>query len=388
MATQGNVEYANEECKKILECGNESERALTAGSLAVIKHADSMLNVEDLINDHKKLETAENKRFTFNKSPAQTLAFTLKYSHIHYQSKSAIAIILQDQTLFDQLKNVQEKHQRVYLASVVHDIRTPLNGILGMIEMIEEVVKDSSVSHFISAARASAKLLLFLTYDITDFSQIEAGIITINQMSWQPEQIVDEIIQLLEFSFQRKGIQLSKCVSANVPQMILSDKNRYMQILLNLIGNALKFTFRGHVLIKLEYSTDSDWLITSVEDTGIGVKEEDLPNLFRLFGKIKDNANINPTGVGMGLMICKRLTELMGGVIKVTSVYNIGTTFTFSIKCNLGMSPPSNVLSSNDFISVALSSERHQDVMLLNDHYQSSIKLIKPHLVTCQININ
>lgn len=345
IASQKKLEYVNDECKKIFEeekSESESKEELDQKKLAEIINCETQLTLEELIKNQEKLETVKDKQFTYKKSPSKTFTFTLKFSIVPYNLKDSLAIILQDQTVYEQLKQEQEKHQRVYLASVVHDIRTPLNGILGMMEMIEEVNENSAVANYIKAARGSAKLLLFLTYDITDFSQIEAGIISINMMPLEPEVVIDEIIQLLEFNFQRKGVQLIKSINSGMPMRIQSDRNRYMQILLNLIGNAMKFTFKGCVKIKLEYFEGSDMLFTSVEDTGIGIKEEDLPNLFRLFGKIKENANLNPTGVGMGLVICKRLTELLGGSINVSSVYKSGTIFTFSVKCNLARSNASN----------------------------------------------
>ena len=138
--------------------------------------------------------------------------------------------------------------------------------------MIEQFVSQSNILTFITVARNSAKLLLYLTYDITDFSQIEAGIISVNKVAFNPAEVIQECTQLLNFNFQRKVLELLSSVGIGVPMTIMSDKVRYMQILLNLIGNALKFTFRGHVKISMEYSSENDLLTTSVEDSGIGNK--------------------------------------------------------------------------------------------------------------------
>eukprot|EP01022_Parablepharisma_sp_SALTPOND_P017170 TRINITY_DN268_c1_g1_i1.p1 TRINITY_DN268_c1_g1~~TRINITY_DN268_c1_g1_i1.p1 ORF type:complete len:296 (+),score=24.76 TRINITY_DN268_c1_g1_i1:1296-2183(+) len=221
------------------------------------------------------------------------------------------------------------------MSSVVHDIRTPLNGILGMLDVINQYELHEDIRKFFHVVRSSAKMLLFLTYDITDYSQIEAGVLTVSKAYFAPAEAVNECVQLLEFNFRRKGIGLTTVYSDSIPPRILSDKNRFMQIILNLLGNALKFTFAGGVKVALTYSNSEDTLVASVQDTGIGIKEEDIPTLFKLFGKIKESTEHNPTGVGLGLTICKKLTERLGGKIHVKSVHGSGSKFTFTIKCNL-----------------------------------------------------
>eukprot|EP01022_Parablepharisma_sp_SALTPOND_P032996 TRINITY_DN88008_c1_g1_i1.p1 TRINITY_DN88008_c1_g1~~TRINITY_DN88008_c1_g1_i1.p1 ORF type:complete len:515 (-),score=34.86 TRINITY_DN88008_c1_g1_i1:491-2035(-) len=330
----GHIKFANEECLRIF--GQDSEPlVLTSNHFAQIKNVDGNVTMQDLIADHSKLQEAENKQFTYERAPTEKSYYSIRHSDITFKGHSMTAILLQDQTPFEELKKLDEKYQRIYLASVVHDIRTPLNGILGMIEVINQYPLSPEVKTYLRAAQNSAKLLLSFTFDITDFSQIQAKTLSVTLAPFTPAQVADECMQLLSFNFERKGIMLVKQVQESVPEKIVSDKNRYTQIVLNLLGNALKFTQHGQVAVSLSYSAGNDQLTTSVSDTGVGIKEGDIPKLFKLYGKIRENDEINPTGVGLGLAICKNLTEYLGGEITVSSRYGEGSTFTFTVACHL-----------------------------------------------------
>eukprot|EP01022_Parablepharisma_sp_SALTPOND_P019291 TRINITY_DN326_c0_g1_i1.p1 TRINITY_DN326_c0_g1~~TRINITY_DN326_c0_g1_i1.p1 ORF type:complete len:347 (+),score=41.07 TRINITY_DN326_c0_g1_i1:1207-2247(+) len=326
-----------------------------------------------MIND-KELQKASGKKFVQELNATQKKYYSIRHAKITFQGRKSTAIILQDETSFEELKMLDQKYQRLYLASVVHDIRTPVNGILGMLEAIEQSPPGESIKNFIAVIRSSAKLLLFLTNDIIDYSQIEANTISTQAAAFDPCDVLKECMQLLEFNFTRKGVNLTRFIDYNVPKYIVSDRNRYTQILLNLLGNALKFTFHGEVNICLKYSEEKDLLITQVRDTGIGIKEEDMPKLFKLFGKIRENNEINPTGVGMGLTICKKLTELLGGTIKADSVYGLGSVFAFTISSGIGPNYESNVVSPST-LAMGIAEERINDVSLQNDSHTFFVNL-------------
>jgi len=285
--------------------------------------------------DPVKFHLADNKQFVYEENKNSKKYFRVRQIDLIFKGFDSTAIILQDETVFEELKRLDEKYQRLYLASVVHDIRTPIHGILGMLEMIEHNAPGNDIQKYVSVARNSAKLLIFFTYDITDYSQIEAKTISVNNDYFSPTDVISECMQILEFNFTGKGVQLNKFVEDRVPYEVFSDKIRFMQIMLNLLGNALKFTFKGEVNIYVQYNEVMDMLIVKVADTGVGIKHEDMPKLFRLFSKIRENAEVNPTGVGLGLAVCKKLTELLGGDIRADSEYGKGSIFTFTIKCNL-----------------------------------------------------
>jgi len=323
------ISFCNDECFNLIK---DNEGNVNIDSFECIKEENSIRTVKDYMLNKEYLEHASTKKFILEKDSNHKLYFTIRYSNMYFQEAYATIIILEDQTSYETLKTLDDKYKRLYLASIVHDIRTPINGILGMLEAIEPHAYEEDVKTYINVAKNSAYLLLFYTFDITDFSQIEANAITINKKIGNPSDAIKECMMLLDFNFKRKGVNLIKEIDPNVPILIFFDQHRYKQILLNLLGNALKFTFKGRVKILLKYNQDENLLLTSVTDSGIGIKPEDIPKLFKFFGKVGDNSELNPTGVGMGLAICKKLTECMGGTITVNSIYGKGTTFTFSVK--------------------------------------------------------
>lgn len=291
--------------------------------------------LKDVIENWKGEELDDNSKYSYKQGESE-FTYTVKGLRTNYQNKDCRAIIIQDETASDKLGKLSERYQKLYVASIVHDIRTPLNGIVGMLEMLKDLIVDDEGKLYISVARKTCTLLLFLTYDITDYSQLEANKFKANNGQVDIRVILEEVMQLLSFNFERKKLDQLHEVSEYVPRHFFIDKNRYMQILLNLLGNSLKFTFHGHIKVTIDYDSHNDILITMVRDTGIGIKDQEMPKLFKLFGKLESSSSLNPQGVGFGLAVCKRLTESLGGYISVTSKYGFGSTFTFGIKGNLG----------------------------------------------------
>jgi len=242
---------------------------------------------------------------------------------------------LENQTALEELHKLESKYQKLYVASIVHDIRSPLNGIMGIVEKIDMLTKDKKVKGYIDIARKTCQLLLFLTYDITDYSQLEAHKFKPNPKKVEVKEVFKEITELLSFNFKTKGLGCNIVIDRTVPDYVVIDRHRYMQILLNILTNALKFTFQGFITIDASYDYISNLLITSVTDTGIGIKPEDTPHLFKLFGKLESSSGMNPQGVGFGLAMCKKLSEKLGGTIGVKSKPGKGSKFTFSISANL-----------------------------------------------------
>jgi two-component sensor histidine kinase len=277
-----------------------------------------------------------NSKYKYKyKKDRNKFVYTLKGLRLPFWTHDSKVFFLENQTPLEELRKLEAKYQKLYVASIVHDIRSPLNGVMGMIEKIDMMEEDQKVKESIDIARKACQLLLFLTYDITDYSQIEAHKLKPNLKKTDIREILKEITELLSFSFKTKGLGCNVVIRDTVPTYIMIDKHRYMQILLNLLTNALKFTFKGFIRIEVTYNTLGNQLITSVADTGIGIKTEDTPHLFKLFGKLESSSNINPQGVGFGLAMCKKLTEQLGGTINVQSKSGKGSTFIFSISANL-----------------------------------------------------
>lgn len=243
-------------------------------------------------------------------------------------------LILQDQTSFYNLETLNAKYQKLYLASIVHDIRTPLNGIVGMLNMINlnEILEENA--RYLNSAKQMCKLMTFLTYDITDYSLLETNKFRVNISQVRLAEVLEEVHEMFKSNFQQRSLAFNVKIAKEVPEVAFIDRNRYTQILINLLGNALKYTFKGCVRLSLSYEAGSDLLVTEIEDTGIGIKEADFPKLFKLFGKLDANIEHCTPGVGFGLVICKRLAESMKGGISMRSKEGQGSAFTFTVKAN------------------------------------------------------
>jgi len=357
------VEFTNKECDKLLGLGTTP---VTPRNFADIKENNSNDSLKDIMLDEKRYDDVKNKKFVYKSGTNEKKYFTIRHISIIFHNHDSTAFILQDETSFEELKTLDEKYQRIYLASVVHDIRTPVNGILGILENMECKISNPDIKKDFAVVRNTAQMLYYLTQDITDYSQSESKTLTPNNRKFSPSEIVSKCAQILERSFVMKDIGFHKYIDDNVPREIYSDPNRYMRILLNLVGNALKFTTKGSVTVIIRFSENEDTLVTRVIDTGIGIKEEDIPKLFKLFGKIRENDDINPTGVGLGLTICKKMCELLGGTIRAESEFGKGSVFTFTICCGLGTNANPSIISPST-IPFGWADERDIEANFQND---------------------
>ncbi len=222
-----------------------------------------------------------------------------------------------------------------FLANMSHEIRTPMNAILGMSDIALRHNPEGQVNECLQNIKGAAGSLLAIINDILDFSKIEAGALEIIPDPYYVESFINDIVALINVRIGRKDIELLIEDHHNTPSILLGDSIRIKQVLINLLSNALKFTYQGHVRLSIEAAPVAKgkltWLKVSVEDTGMGIKREDLPMLFNNFAQLDTKKNRNIEGTGLGLAITKRLVEEMGGSISVTSTYGKGSTFSFEI---------------------------------------------------------
>lgn len=297
----------------------------------------------DAINNCIKLEEETDEKFThwIWKSCHTTIERTcsspenllLRVVPTKFEGKECRAIIMKDLTHTKELESAREekKHQQTLLGSLTHELRTPLNGIVGMLDLLEKEVRSVTGKKHWRVAKASTELMIILVEDILDLAQIEAGNIKINQGPFNVRQAISECMDLLIERFEKRSVALQFFPDSSVPKEVICDKQRYKQILLNLLSNALKFTLSGSVTIAITYNAKTEYLITEVTDTGVGINEEEITQLFKPFGRLDRTLNINPHGIGFGLSTCKRLTELLGGNISIVSVPGKGSTFNFNV---------------------------------------------------------
>jgi len=234
-----------------------------------------------------------------------------------------------------------------FLANMSHEIRTPMNAVIGMAEMALREDLPPVARDYIHQIKSSGKALLTIINDILDFSKIESGKMDILPVEYEPMSIINDISNILVTRLRDKDVELILDVSPDIPHRLFGDNIRIKQVLLNIANNAVKFTSQGQVIIHMSHTVVSDDVVNlciSVEDTGIGIKQEDLGQLFKSFQQLDSRRNRNIEGTGLGLAISRQLMLLMNGEMHVESEYEKGSKFSFSL--------PQKVISPEKCIQV------------------------------------
>jgi signal transduction histidine kinase/HPt (histidine-containing phosphotransfer) domain-containing protein/ActR/RegA family two-component response regulator len=230
--------------------------------------------------------------------------------------------------------DMESRYKSAFLANMSHEIRTPMNAIIGMTELLANEKLSERQLGFIDDIWVSAHSLLSIINNILDLSKIESGKFTLVPVNYDFHVLVDNIISMFSYVAQKKGLEFKFESTGDLPQFLYGDDLRLRQILTNICGNAVKYTEKGQVKLKISISSGN--LVFEVLDTGMGIRKEDIYKLFDAFERMEIEKNRSINGTGLGLSICKSFVEMMGGYILVDSDYGQGSVFTVIIPAILG----------------------------------------------------
>lgn len=271
------------------------------------------------------LQLADKRHGEFN---AEDEVVTMQFA-------AMAAVALENWVLYQKIQEVDRRKDQ-FLANVGHEIRTPMNAILGMAELALEAALDPSQRYYLTTVMASAKALLGVINDLLDIAKIRAGKLELDVAVFSLRAVLNETVRVLAFQSQKKGLKLMCHAADNVPDALVGDAGRLRQVLLNLIGNAIKFTERGHVAIRvgLVSATPGEAvdLAFEVSDTGIGIPPDQQQRIFEAFEQADASTTRRYGGTGLGLSIAAKLVEMMAGELTVTSQPGRGSTFRFTAR--------------------------------------------------------
>lgn len=314
----GNVSYHNEHATRLFP-------ELLSNPLVTMQSVESVIDTNEMLEKNERKYRAEKKELKDGKT-------TVGYVYVFVDETDHLAY-MEELERQKQRADDANKAKSTFLANMSHDIRTPINAVLGMDEMILRESSEEAILSYATDIQMAGKTLLSLINDILDFSKVEEGKMEIIPVQYDLSSVVGDLVNMVRERAVKKGLDLKIEVDENIPSMLYGDEVRIKQCILNLLTNAVKYTKEGEVTLFVDYEPkDSDILLkVKVVDTGIGIKEEDMQALFSPFDRIEEKRNRHIEGTGLGMSIVKTLLSLMDSELTVSSEYGKGSTFSFEI---------------------------------------------------------
>ena len=268
-----------------------------------------------------------------------------------------------------------------FLANMSHDIRTPLNAIIGFSDLLNKFTLNEKQTGYVENIKRSGDILLNLINDILDLSKIEAGHLNILNETFFIDDLVNNISSIFDLQFEKKNINFKIKIKGEIPEKVYSDKSRIQQILVNFLSNSLKYTLRGEVTMEISFNKISDKILFDVVDTGIGIPDNIQEKIFTPFFINKDLLNIQESSAGLGLSICKNLSDLLGGNITMKSKF--GCCSKFSIELPVNSDKVENIIVVKDKVSFSEDNVRdlYERKILIAEDNPTNAELLNEALV-------
>jgi len=393
-ASQGKYEQAYEHYKELF---HNAQRDLRLQDQREIEHLRSLHEIRQQEEELKRLNAEnqlaqlkiQNHRIMRN-SIATVVILLLLFLNIFYrrwantkQRNKELNAILEDAERARRAADKANEAKSSFLANMSHEIRTPMNGVIGMTDLLSRTSLNELQREYVELIKSSGSHLMTLINDILDISKINAGKLELDHINFKTEDVINHSIELNRRKSREKDLELITDISSQVPRELIGDPIRLGQILFNLIGNAVKFTNRGHIKLGMDfvYSTKETGVLSlDVSDTGIGIPEERRREIFHAFTQVDTSTTRKFGGSGLGLTICHNLCRLMGGHITLESEVNKGTTF--HVRIPFRLQPETGCI--DDTKDVSLTEEMEEESPLVV-HDDIRILLAEDNLINRQV---